>query len=142
MKAKNYSLRCNSKTSLRKHERSQRHLWGDTFNQSPERRLRDLQISHLWDVSETLYETSQRCIWDASMPAGSFLFTLYPLLFTSYFLLVFCFYLHVTRYYFLVSFYSLFVAFYLLLVTFYWLLVTTYLLLFTLLFICHYLLVT
>ena len=50
------SRRCNSKTSLRKPERSQRRLW-------------DLQISPLWDVSETLYETSQRCIWDASMPA-------------------------------------------------------------------------
>ena len=70
MKTKNYSLRCNSKTSLRKLERSQRRLWGDVSNQSPGRCLRDLQISPLWDISETLYETSQRSIWDASMPAG------------------------------------------------------------------------
>ena len=33
----------------------------DVFNQSPGRRLRDLQISPLLYVSETLYETSQRC---------------------------------------------------------------------------------
>ena len=70
MKAKNYCLWCNSKTSPRKPERSQRCLWGDVFNQSPGRRLRDFQISPLWDVSEMLYEKSQRCIWDASMPAG------------------------------------------------------------------------
>ena len=39
---------------------------------SPRRRLRDLQISPLWDVSETQHETSRRCIWDASMPARIF----------------------------------------------------------------------
>ena len=48
----------------------QRCLWGDIFNQSPGRRHRDLQISPPWDVSEKLYEMSQRYIWDASMPAG------------------------------------------------------------------------
>ena len=70
MKArKNYCLRCNSKTSLKKIERSQRRLWGEVLNQPPGRRLKDLQISPLWDVSETLYETSQRSIWDVSMPA-------------------------------------------------------------------------
>ena len=53
------SLRCNSKTSLRKPKISQRHLWGDVFNQSPGRRLRDLQISLLWDVSETLMRPLQ-----------------------------------------------------------------------------------
>ena len=53
-----------------KPERSQRCLWGNVFNQSPGRCLRDLQIIPLWDVSETLYDTSQRCIWGASMPAG------------------------------------------------------------------------
>ena len=69
LKAKNYSLRCNSKTSLRKPERSQRRLWEDVFNQSSGRCLRDLQIGPFWDVSEMLYETSQRRIWDASLPA-------------------------------------------------------------------------
>ena len=56
--------------SLRKSERSQRRLRGAVFNQSLGRRLWDFQTSPLWDVSETLYETSQRCIWDASMPVG------------------------------------------------------------------------
>ena len=46
-KVKNYSLRGNSKTSLRKPKRSQRGLCGDVFNQSSGRRLRDLQISPL-----------------------------------------------------------------------------------------------
>ena len=46
---------------------------GDVFNTSHRRRLRDLQISPLSDVSETLHETSQRCIWDASMPARTVL---------------------------------------------------------------------
>ena len=64
------SRKCNSKTSLRKPEISQRGLWGDVSSESPARGLRDLQVSPLWDVSETLYETSQRCIWDPSMPAG------------------------------------------------------------------------
>ena len=70
MKVTNYTLRCNSKTSLRKPEKSQRRLRGDVFNTSHWRRLWDLQISPFWDVSETLHETSQRRIWDASMPAG------------------------------------------------------------------------
>ena len=34
----------------------------DVFNQSPGRRFRDLQIGSLRDVSETLHETSKRCI--------------------------------------------------------------------------------
>ena len=29
-----------------------------------------MQISPLWDVSEKLHETSQRCVWDTPMPAG------------------------------------------------------------------------
>ena len=57
-------------SSLRKPEGSQRCLWEDISNQSPGRRLKDLQVSPLWDVFETLYETSQGCIWDASMPIG------------------------------------------------------------------------
>ena len=61
--------------SPRRRETSQRHLWGDVFNRSHERRLRDLQISSIRDVSETLGETYQRCIWDASMPAGMALST-------------------------------------------------------------------
>ena len=48
MKAKNYRLRCNSKTSLRRPERSQR-------------RLRDLQIISLWDV----LRRCMRCLKDA-----------------------------------------------------------------------------
>ena len=83
LKAQNYSLRCNSKMSPRKSERSQRRFQGDVFNQCPRRRLRALQIKPFWDVSlsrsttscfywsETLYKTSQRCIWDASMPTGN-----------------------------------------------------------------------
>ena len=51
LKAKNYSLRCNSKTSLRKPERCQRSLLGDVFNQSSRRRLRDFQISPLYELS-------------------------------------------------------------------------------------------
>ena len=51
-------------------ERSQRRLWRDVFNISHRTHLRDLQICSLWDVSETLHETSQRCICDASMLAG------------------------------------------------------------------------
>ena len=74
LKVTNYSLRCNSETSLRRPERSQRRLCGDVFNTSHRRRLRDFQISPLWDVSETLHETSQRCIWDASIPAGWWIF--------------------------------------------------------------------
>ena len=62
MKANNYNLKYNSKTSLRKPERSQRRLWGYLFNQSPGRRLRDLQIGPLWGICETL--TSQRFIWE------------------------------------------------------------------------------
>ena len=77
LRTKNYSLRCDWKTSLRKPERSQRRLWGNVFNQSPGRRLRDLQISSLWDVSQTLYETSQRCFRDAFMPAGVLLYGFY-----------------------------------------------------------------
>ena len=57
-------------TSLRKPERSQWCLWGCVINISHQRGLRDLQISPLPDVSEKLHETSQRCVWDASMPAG------------------------------------------------------------------------
>ena len=60
--------------SLRKPEGSQRRLWEDFFNQFHWRCLRDSQIIPLWNVSDTLYETFQRCIWDASidasMPAG------------------------------------------------------------------------
>ena len=59
----------------RKPERSQRRFWGDVFYQSPGRRFRYLQISPLWDLSEMLNETSQRCIWDAFMPAGLLLST-------------------------------------------------------------------
>ena len=70
LKVTNYNLRCNSETSLRRPERYQRRLWGDVFNTSDRRRLWDLQISPLWDVSEAPRETSQRYIWDASMPAG------------------------------------------------------------------------
>ena len=56
--------------SLRRPERCQRRLWGGLFNRSHRRSLRDLQISPFWHhVSETLRETSQRCIWDASLPA-------------------------------------------------------------------------
>ena len=76
MKAKNYSLRCNSETSLRKSGRSQRRLWGDVFNQSPGRRLRDLQISPLRDVSETLNETHLRYIhagWECKTEGNSFI---------------------------------------------------------------------
>ena len=84
LKAKSYSLRCNSKTSLKKPKRSQRRLWGNVFNQSPGRRLRDLKISPLWDVSKTLYETSMylRCIhagWNTekSQSNSFFLFQLF-----------------------------------------------------------------
>ena len=56
-------------------EISQRRLWEDFFNTSHLRRLLDLQINPLWDVSETLHETSQRCIWDGSMTAGLFIST-------------------------------------------------------------------
>ena len=75
LKVTNYTLSCNLETSLKRPERSQRHLQGDVFNTSHGRRLRDLRISPLWDVSETLHETSQRCIWDVSMPAGLLLIT-------------------------------------------------------------------
>ena len=44
LKVTNYTLRCNSDTSLRKPERSQRRLPGDVFSTSRRRRLRDLQI--------------------------------------------------------------------------------------------------
>ena len=47
LKVTNYTLRCNSETSLRRPERSQRRLRGDVFNTSHRRRLRDLQISPL-----------------------------------------------------------------------------------------------
>ena len=70
LKVTNYTLRCNSEMSLRRPERSQRRLRGDVFNTSHRRRLWDLQISPLWDVSDTLHEKSQKCIWDASMLAG------------------------------------------------------------------------
>ena len=63
-------LKCNSETSLGKPERSQWCLWVCVFNISHQRGLRDLQISPLWDVSEKLHETSQRCVWDKPMPAG------------------------------------------------------------------------
>ena len=46
-----------------------RRLWGGVFNRPHWRRLIYLQISPLWNVSETLHETSQRCNWDASKPA-------------------------------------------------------------------------
>ena len=58
------------KDVLKKPEKSLQRLWRDIFSQSPERCLRDLQISPPWGVSEMLYETSQRCILDASMLAG------------------------------------------------------------------------
>ena len=70
LKAKHYSLRCSSKTSLRRPEKSHRCLWGGAFNISHWRRLKDLQISSLWDVSETLHGTSQRRIWGASRWLG------------------------------------------------------------------------
>ena len=57
--------------TLRRPERSHRRLWGDVFTKSQRRRFWNLQISCLWDVSETLRETSQRWIWDASMVAGN-----------------------------------------------------------------------
>ena len=70
MKAKNYSLRCKSSTSLRKPERPHRSLWRDVFNHSSGRPLKDLQIRPLWGVTETLYETCQRCTCYTSMLTG------------------------------------------------------------------------
>ena len=76
-RAKNYSR--NSKTSLRKPEKSQIRLWGDVFNQSPVRRLRDgsemqpcrlgpAGMRCLWEISiRSLFrETSQRPIKNIS----------------------------------------------------------------------------
>ena len=70
MKANNYNLRCNSRTSLRKSERFHTNLRRDIFNQSSRRRFRDFEINPLGNVSETLYEMSQRCIWNAFMSLG------------------------------------------------------------------------
>ena len=62
LKITNYSLRCNSETSLRRPERSQRRLWGDVFNASHRRRIRDFQISPLWDAAWDVSEMHLRCI--------------------------------------------------------------------------------
>ena len=53
-----------------KGERSQRYLWGGVFNWSHIKHLRDFQIISVWDISETLGETSSRYIWDAAILAG------------------------------------------------------------------------
>ena len=55
LKVNNYSLGYNSKTSPRRLERSQRRLQGGVFNTFYQRRLQDLQISPLSDVSEAPY---------------------------------------------------------------------------------------
>ena len=70
MKANNYNLRCNSRTSLRKSERFHTNLRGEIFSQSSRKRFRDFQINPLGNVSETLYEMSQRSIWNAFMLLG------------------------------------------------------------------------
>ena len=68
-----YSLRVKN-YRLKKTEISQRRLWGDVSNQSPERRFRNLQISPLRDVSETLHETSQRHLKKDWFPKKSHIF--------------------------------------------------------------------
>ena len=93
LKVKNNSLRCNSKTSQKKkHERSLIRLWGDVFNQSPRKCLRDLKISLfeiclrrwkylkcIWDVSEMYL----RCIWGVSLCIWD-MFELYLYVFEMY----------------------------------------------------------
>ena len=80
MNAKNYSLRCNSKKSLRKPERSQRLLWGDVFNQSQGRRLRDVQISPLWCLWDAVWDVSKihlRCIKPTGLRVCFYTFNLF-----------------------------------------------------------------
>ena len=59
LKVTNCTLRCDSETSLRRPERSQRRLRGNVINTSHQRRLRDLQIA-LFEMSLRLCMRSLR----------------------------------------------------------------------------------
>ena len=68
LKAKNYSLKCNSKTSLRKLERSQRHFWGDVSDQSPGRRLQSIsRETSLINLPGDLSEICKSALFEMSL---------------------------------------------------------------------------